>query len=47
MTNDPDEARDFWRRHQDGVIYEMFIALPKLGVRRDGCDRKRQPSPKQ
>jgi glutathione synthase/RimK-type ligase-like ATP-grasp enzyme len=28
MTNDPDEARDFWRRHEDNVIYKQFRALP-------------------
>jgi glutathione synthase/RimK-type ligase-like ATP-grasp enzyme len=29
MTNDPEEARDFWRRHEGDVIYKMFIALPE------------------
>jgi glutathione synthase/RimK-type ligase-like ATP-grasp enzyme len=28
MTNDPDEARDFWRRHDGNVIYKQFLALP-------------------
>ena len=28
MTNDPDEARDFWRRHEGQVIYKQFIPLP-------------------
>lgn len=28
MTNDPEEARDFWRRHEDNVIYKQFRALP-------------------
>ncbi len=25
MTNDPDEARDFWRRHPGAVIYKPFL----------------------
>jgi glutathione synthase/RimK-type ligase-like ATP-grasp enzyme len=29
MTNYPEEARDFWRRHRGNVIYKMFIALPE------------------
>jgi len=28
MTNDPEEARDFWRRHEGNVIYKQFRALP-------------------
>ena len=28
MTNDPEEARDFWRRHDGKVIYKVFRALP-------------------
>jgi glutathione synthase/RimK-type ligase-like ATP-grasp enzyme len=28
MTNDPEEARDFWRRHEGNVIYKTFQALP-------------------
>jgi len=28
MTSDPDEARDFWRRHEGNVIYKQFRALP-------------------
>jgi glutathione synthase/RimK-type ligase-like ATP-grasp enzyme len=28
MTNDPDEARDFWRRHSQNVIYKVFRASP-------------------
>jgi glutathione synthase/RimK-type ligase-like ATP-grasp enzyme len=30
MTNDPDEARDFWRRHEGGVVFKMFRALPDV-----------------
>jgi glutathione synthase/RimK-type ligase-like ATP-grasp enzyme len=29
MTNDVDEARVFWKRHQGEVIYKQFIALPE------------------
>ena len=29
MTNDPEEARDFWMRHNNNVIYKMFRALPE------------------
>jgi len=29
MTNDPEEARDFWARHGNNVIYKMFRALPE------------------
>lgn len=29
MTNDPEEARDFWRRHEGHVIYKLFRALPE------------------
>ncbi len=25
MTNDPDEAREFWRRHPGAVIYKPFL----------------------
>lgn len=28
MTSDPEEARDFWRRHEGNVIYKQFRALP-------------------
>ena len=28
MTNDPDSAREFWRRHDGQVIYKQFLALP-------------------
>ena len=28
MTNDPEEARDFWRQHEGNVIYKQFRALP-------------------
>lgn len=28
MTNDPEEAREFWRRHEGKVIYKLFRALP-------------------
>jgi glutathione synthase/RimK-type ligase-like ATP-grasp enzyme len=28
MTNDVEEARAFWRRHEGEVIYKQFIALP-------------------
>jgi glutathione synthase/RimK-type ligase-like ATP-grasp enzyme len=28
MTNNPDEARDFWQRHKGEVIYKQFKALP-------------------
>lgn len=28
MTNDPEEARDFWGRHEGNVIYKQFRALP-------------------
>jgi glutathione synthase/RimK-type ligase-like ATP-grasp enzyme len=28
MTNDPEEARDFWRRHDGNVIYKVFRASP-------------------
>lgn len=28
MTNDPEEARDFWQRHEGNVIYKQFRALP-------------------
>jgi glutathione synthase/RimK-type ligase-like ATP-grasp enzyme len=29
MTNDPEEARDFWARHGNNVIYKIFRALPE------------------
>jgi len=28
MTSSPEEARDFWRRHEGKVIYKTFRALP-------------------
>ena len=28
MTNDVEEARAFWRRHEGEVIYKQFLALP-------------------
>jgi hypothetical protein len=28
MTNDAEEARVFWRRHEGEVIYKQFIAFP-------------------
>ena len=28
MTSDPEEARDFWQRHEGNVIYKQFRALP-------------------
>jgi glutathione synthase/RimK-type ligase-like ATP-grasp enzyme len=28
MTNDPEEAREFWQRHPGEVIYKQFKALP-------------------
>jgi hypothetical protein len=28
MTNDPDEARHFWRHHEGKVIYKQFCVLP-------------------
>ena len=28
MTSDPEEARDFWSRHEGNVIYKQFRALP-------------------
>ena len=29
MTNDPDEATAFWKRHDGRVIYKQFLALPE------------------
>lgn len=29
MTNDPEEAREFWQRHKSEVIYKQFKALPE------------------
>jgi glutathione synthase/RimK-type ligase-like ATP-grasp enzyme len=29
MTSDPEEARDFWRRHEGNVIYKVFRAFPE------------------
>ncbi len=29
MTNDPDEAKTFWKRHDGRVIYKQFLALPE------------------
>jgi glutathione synthase/RimK-type ligase-like ATP-grasp enzyme len=29
MTNDPEEAQDFWRRHEGNVVYKAFRALPE------------------
>lgn len=29
MTSDPEEARAFWARHPDAVIYKQFLALPE------------------
>ncbi len=29
MTNDPEEAREFWREHEGQVIYKIFRALPE------------------
>jgi len=28
ITSDPQEARDFWQRHEHNVIYKQFRALP-------------------
>src|ERR1700722_18771122 len=28
MTNDVEEAKTFWRRHEGEVIYKQFLALP-------------------
>lgn len=28
MTSDPEEARDFWRRHSGNVIYKVFRSFP-------------------
>jgi glutathione synthase/RimK-type ligase-like ATP-grasp enzyme len=28
MTNDPDAARDFWRKYDGEVVYKQFLALP-------------------
>jgi hypothetical protein len=28
MTNDVEQARAFWRRHEGEVIYKQFIAFP-------------------
>jgi glutathione synthase/RimK-type ligase-like ATP-grasp enzyme len=29
MTNDPEEARDFWRRNEGNVIHKVFRAFPE------------------
>jgi glutathione synthase/RimK-type ligase-like ATP-grasp enzyme len=29
MTNDPEEARDFWRQNEGRVIYKCFLSLPE------------------
>jgi glutathione synthase/RimK-type ligase-like ATP-grasp enzyme len=29
MTNDPEEARDFWQQHEGSVIYKTFLVLPE------------------
>lgn len=40
MTNDPEEARDFWRQHEGNVVYKIFRALPEAWreTRRLGSD---------
>jgi glutathione synthase/RimK-type ligase-like ATP-grasp enzyme len=30
MTNDPEEARDFWRQHEGNVIYKQFRATAEV-----------------
>jgi hypothetical protein len=43
MTNDPELARQFWRKHPDEVIFKQFLALPDSWreTRRLGADEER------